>query len=267
MVEDIDQALAELDTRIERVRTLYEQYFLGIERCEPLVPRKEVQRIFTLLSQRTMNNTARRFRYQVLLQRWNTHLQRWGKVLREIEAGTYLPHVARARRRGVALPAEIAHQLGHRLQAHDEPGTAPSAGRGLDELSDMTDLAELMGDEVSDMTDLAELMEESSAAIPIPGAAGLARRGTPASGQPVATKQAVASPVVSPVPGMSETELRELHRRYVSERGAAVKYETLMANLERQVPALQRQLGSQRLRFVVVRGDDGQILLRALPQS
>lgn len=194
-IEDIDQALVELETRIERVRALYEQYFLGIERCEPLVPRKEVQRLFTLLSQRTMNNTARRFRYQVLLQRWNTHLQRWGKVLREIETGTFLPHVMRARRRGVALPAELEHQLGHR------------------------------------------------AAVPVPQTAS------------------------SPVPGMSEAELRELHRRYVSERGAAVKYETLMANLERQVPALRRQLGCDRLRFVVVRGEDGQILLRALPQG
>lgn len=265
MVEDIDLALAELETRMERVRALYEQYFLGIERCEPLVPRKEVQRLLTLLSQRTTNNTARRFRYQVLLQRWNTHLQRWGKVVREIETGTYLPHVMRAQRRGVALPAELEHQLGHRL--HAPSGASPplkhggerreehGGERGVEELSDMTDLAELMGEEVSDMTDLAELMEEVPGAMPAIGARS-----------PSLPRAAAPQPVASPVPGMSEAELRELHRRYIRERGAAVKYETLMATLERQVPALQRQLGCNRLRFVVVRGDEGQILLRALPQ-
>ncbi|HEX2572441.1 MAG TPA: hypothetical protein VH877_23040 [Polyangia bacterium] len=251
MVEHIDQALTDLEARIERVRALYEQYFLGIERCEPLVPRKEVQRLFAQLGQRTVNNTAWRFRYQVLLQRWNTHLQRWGKVVREIEAGTYLPHVARAKRRGVALPTELEHQLGHRL--HGPPDARPPGEREVEELSDMTDLAELMGEEVSDMTDLAELMEEAQEALP-------------ARARSSSTPRAAGRAAASPVPGMSEAELRELHRRYVNERGAAVKYETLMANLERQVPALQRQLGCSRLRFVVVRGDDGQILLRALPQ-
>ena len=35
----LDLQLTELEEKIDRVRALYEQYFMGIERLEPLIPR------------------------------------------------------------------------------------------------------------------------------------------------------------------------------------------------------------------------------------
>ena len=39
---EIERELDDLETRIDRLRALYEQYFLGIEKMEPLTARKEV---------------------------------------------------------------------------------------------------------------------------------------------------------------------------------------------------------------------------------
>ena len=36
---EIDKALEDLETRIERLRALYEQYFMGFEKIEPQTPR------------------------------------------------------------------------------------------------------------------------------------------------------------------------------------------------------------------------------------
>lgn len=93
---ELDIALDELETRLERLRALYEQYFLGIEKIEPSVARKDVERRIWLLRRERINNTAKRFRLQTIIQRHNTFQQHWVRICREIEAGTYQRHLARA---------------------------------------------------------------------------------------------------------------------------------------------------------------------------
>jgi hypothetical protein len=36
-------AIGELEERVDRLRNIYEQYFLGFEKLEPTVPRKDVE--------------------------------------------------------------------------------------------------------------------------------------------------------------------------------------------------------------------------------
>jgi hypothetical protein len=98
LAEEIDVALDELETRLDRLRSLYEQYFLGIEKIEPSVARKDVDRRFWLLRRTQIRNTARRFRLQVLIQRYNTFQQYWARICREIENGTYSRHLIRAQK-------------------------------------------------------------------------------------------------------------------------------------------------------------------------
>ena len=43
---EIEENVKELETRLDRLRSLYEQYFMGIEKIEPNVPRKDVERRF-----------------------------------------------------------------------------------------------------------------------------------------------------------------------------------------------------------------------------
>jgi hypothetical protein len=98
--EEFDNEVSQLELNLDRLRALYEQYFLGIERIEPAVARKTVDRQFWNLKRITMRNTARRFRFQTLVQRYNTLQQHWMKVCRQIENGTYPRHVKRAKQRG-----------------------------------------------------------------------------------------------------------------------------------------------------------------------
>jgi len=95
----IERELEELETRIERLRALYEQYFLGIEKLEPLIPRKEVDRRISVLRREQIRNTALRFKFQMLIQRYNTLQQYWARVTREIENGTFRRDVRRAAQR------------------------------------------------------------------------------------------------------------------------------------------------------------------------
>lgn len=94
--KEVEQALEELESRIERLKALYEQYFMGIEKLEPLVPRKDVDRRIQILRREQVRNTAQRFKFQTLVQRYNSFQQYWARVAREIENGTYHRDVARA---------------------------------------------------------------------------------------------------------------------------------------------------------------------------
>lgn len=192
MAIDIDQHLKELSSQIDRLRVLYEQHFLGMEKMPPVVARREADKVLQMLGAQSIGNTALRFRYQTLLRRWKTYTERWDKVVREIESGTYRPHLLAKERR-------------------DKDRTGPQSTQG---------------------------------AVPRPAAPG------------------------SPIPGMSEAELRDLHRRYVEAcravgDGREVKYDALVASLSRQVPGLMEKNPERALGFdVAVRG--GKVILRAV---
>jgi type IV secretory pathway VirB10-like protein len=97
--EEFDNELNELEVRVERLRSLYEQYFLGIEKIPPGVAHKDVERRFWLIRKVKVRNTARRFKLQMLSQRFNTLQQHWTKICRQIENGTYVRHLVKAKRR------------------------------------------------------------------------------------------------------------------------------------------------------------------------
>ena len=96
--EELDAAIEELETRLERLRALYEQYFLGFEKIEPQVARKDVDRRIYLLRREKIRNTGKRFKLQTIISRYNTFQQYWQRICREIENGTYKRHLARAER-------------------------------------------------------------------------------------------------------------------------------------------------------------------------
>lgn len=96
---EVERELEELETRLERLRALYEQHFMGLEKLEPLIPRKDVDRRIWVLRREQIRNTGLRFKFQMLIQRYNTFQQYWGRILREIENGTYRRDVMRAAKR------------------------------------------------------------------------------------------------------------------------------------------------------------------------
>jgi hypothetical protein len=96
---EVEKLIGELETALDRLRSLYEQYFVGIERIEPAVVRKDVDRRLYVLRKEQIRNTALRYRFQMLLQKYNTYQTHWQRVCREIENGTYKRHLLRAQRR------------------------------------------------------------------------------------------------------------------------------------------------------------------------
>lgn len=97
--KELEIQVRELEEKLDRLRSLYEQYFLGFEKIEPTIPRKDVERRFALLRKDQIRNTAIRFRVNVATQKFNTYAMYWGRICRQIEEGTYKRHLARAEKR------------------------------------------------------------------------------------------------------------------------------------------------------------------------
>jgi hypothetical protein len=97
--EKFDAELDQLDHRIARLRVLYDQYFMGIEKLEPMYQRKEITKVFNLSQILKLGSTVHRFRYRALLQKFTSYSSYWDRIVRLIEEGRM--------RRGVAAPAPL----------------------------------------------------------------------------------------------------------------------------------------------------------------
>lgn len=151
----IEQELNELETRIERLRALYEQYFMGIERLEPTIPRKDVDRRIWVLRREQIRNTGLRFKFQMLIQRYNTFQQYWGRITREIETGTYRRDVVRAAKRVGAHEAltivgrKRAEKFALLAEQQDELQQRRQHGRGAEDAPE--ELEELEADDLEEI--------------------------------------------------------------------------------------------------------------------
>ncbi|HEY5241129.1 MAG TPA: hypothetical protein VIJ22_06685, partial [Polyangiaceae bacterium] len=188
---EIETLVGELELAVDRVRSLYEQYFMGIEKLEPTVPRKDVDRRIHLLRKEQIRNTAQRFRFQMIIQRYNTYQTHWQRICREIENGTYKRHVIRAQQRfGEGTAAQ------RRRDSVRAPAPEALAGDLAAELAELErEFAPAPRAEEVDVLDI-ELVEEPSRPVPpAPRAAG-APSLPPRPGQPgpLWRKTAVAAP-------------------------------------------------------------------------
>lgn len=91
--------LSQLDQSIEKLRVVYEQFFMGIERFEPVQQRKKIQMELRDLKENPPNNTAMKFLLNRIETKFRTYEQYWNRVLREIEEGTYDRQIQRLKRR------------------------------------------------------------------------------------------------------------------------------------------------------------------------
>ncbi len=101
-LKEIEMNISEIEVRLDRLRALYDQYFMGFEKLEPSVQRKDVDRRFMILRKENFRNTALRFRLNVALQKYSTYQTYWQRICRQIEEGTYKRHVQKAKARFAA---------------------------------------------------------------------------------------------------------------------------------------------------------------------
>ena len=83
----MEERAQRLEKDIHRLKTRYDQYFLGVERRPPEKLANDVAREVRFFSTTRMINTALRFKVQQLIARYNTFLTYWQKNLKDMEEG------------------------------------------------------------------------------------------------------------------------------------------------------------------------------------
>ncbi len=85
----IEEDVAQLNFKLDRLRIEYEQYFVKIIKREPLQLRGEVDRLVFKNLNTAMTNTALKYKFQSLVAKYNSLKTYWKRTLRKIEDGSY----------------------------------------------------------------------------------------------------------------------------------------------------------------------------------
>jgi hypothetical protein len=117
---EIEEQLEDLDKRVDRLRVIYEQYFMGIQKQAPSVLHSECERRIRELTQLQIRNTGLRYRFATITQKFGAYNTYWRRTLREIEAGRYVRDLNRVKRKALAggeeIPAEILAAMPKRMR-------------------------------------------------------------------------------------------------------------------------------------------------------
>jgi hypothetical protein len=274
--QEFEISLSNAEVQLSRIKHLYEQWFQGIERIEPQIPRKQFDRSLHELRKISPRNTALRFRFQTLIQRYTTLQTYWRRIGRQIEEGTYRRDLLRARQRREAGRAEREQERQRRSSSPLE--LDPNADVNLDELiADASDSMDelLKAPEPSSKVATLDLEqpEATAPAEPAPSAAPQSelpttRFGKPKSRRP-SPRRAKSSPAITPsrrAPpaiaarsrGPGDARMRQIYESYVeakrnnNERTDKIDYETVAKSLKKMVPKLDRKHKGKRVDFKVV---------------
>ena len=105
---------------MDRVKVLYEQHFLGIQKLAPETLHRQVERRMLQLTQHQIRNTGLRFRFTTLSQKFGAYNTYWRRTMRAIEQGRFTKHLQMAARRrqaqGKGMPDEMLANLPKRLR-------------------------------------------------------------------------------------------------------------------------------------------------------
>jgi hypothetical protein len=253
--EGIEARIGEMEKKIERLRSMYESFFMGVERIPPNTARREMNRLMLEMQQVPIGNASLRFRFQSLSQKWVLHITYWNRTMREIEAGTFRRDMARTQRhlaeRGGAITEEEALALGipknrvkafvarHQRQALKKTGSA--------------------------------LPTVPSPTPPAPAQAAPA--GGRAQPPPIPASARSPSPeavAATPLPGLTDIDFESAYRRYLDahrrlgKEAEALPREKIRARLGKQLPKILEEKKCERVQLdVAVEGD--KVRLRAWP--
>ncbi len=264
--EGIEARIGELEVKVDRLRSMYESYFMGMERMPPNALRRDMNRMMLELQQVPIGNASLRFRYQALSQKWVLHTTYWNRTMREIEAGTYRRDMARAQRhlaqRGGVLSEEEAIAIGipkNRVRAFIARQQKDAAKRNTSDLKAVTDSHLAVGEGLAApnpaTSDGPAPQQPKAAPPPIPVHA---RR-------PQTAEVGAAKP---DLPGLPETDFESAYESYLSahrqlgrEADAATK-EKIRSRLGKQLPRILAEQRCERVRLEVA-VEDGKVKLRA----
>jgi hypothetical protein len=109
--ENVEELLDTVDKTLDRVKTLYEQYFLGIQKQPPTFLHTDIERKLRDLTQLQIRNTGLRYRLATLQQKFGSYNSYWKRTLRQIENGKYVRNLSKIGREAVRTGAEIPEEI------------------------------------------------------------------------------------------------------------------------------------------------------------
>lgn len=231
--ESIEGRIGEMERKLDRLRGLYESFFMGIERAPPNVARRDLNRLILEMQQEPISNASLRFRFQAIMQRWVLMTAYWNRTLREIESGTYRRDVARAQRhlaeKGRALTEQEAIAIGI------------PAGRARAFVGRQEKMQSLRDGRGRSNPSLSAVPAVTSAAAPAAG-----------------------------VPGVSDGDIENVYRRYMeAHRQAqdprpALSLDKIRERLRLQIPKVLADKNCRRVKLDVA-VEDGKVRLKAWP--
>lgn len=92
----IARELGTLEQDQKELEILYEQYFAGIEKREPVKAREDLALRLRRFANRRIMQTDLRFRYQSLATRYHSYAGYWDRILRLMDEGRYARHLHQA---------------------------------------------------------------------------------------------------------------------------------------------------------------------------
>jgi len=284
-----DARLSDLENEIAKLRAIYEQWFQGIERVPPVRQRERLDRQVRQLRREAPNNTALRFKYQTIFQRWITFTQYWDRISRRIEEGTYARDIRRAKRRRAMAerqteprdegPKSVEVEMDLDMDVDAEINAALEA---LGSVGPTSKPPPTQPTAISlPNMDLDEHPAESKR--PPPAARPQPPRPPPPPGRTFAKPPAPppgrpAPPAGRPAPprpprpparaeGLRDDDVRRIFDRYVEarkqvgKRPDGVSYEKLASQIRKMEPKLQKKHAGKRIDFEVV-VKDGKVGLK-----
>ncbi|HUH02252.1 MAG TPA: MXAN_5187 C-terminal domain-containing protein [Kofleriaceae bacterium] len=302
---DIEERLDVLEKQLDRLKVMYEQYFMGIQKIPPAQLHRDVERGIRDMTQLNIRNTGLRYRFSTIGQKDGSYNSYWRRIMREIEQGRYVRDVRRAGQRaaaaGMDMPAELLGKLPKRIRDRivrdraalanraEREGKLPAEDAAAEDAPvavrdtrpknvhtvSKDDLAMLEGD--LDMDAMFDAITQDAPKAPaLTPAPRSAPKPVPAAALPSPTSRRPASvPArLAPAgpPGMSEGQTRALYDRYVQarklvgERTDNLSYDKLVSTLSKQAPAIMKQHNAKGVEFdVVVKGD--KVVLKAKPKK
>lgn len=109
--EDIEESLDNLDKLVDRLKVLYEQYFMGIQKVAPSHLHTDAERRIRDIAQMSIRNTALRYRFATLQQKFGSYNTYWKRTLRQIEQGRYIRDLSRLQRHAEANGDEVPEEI------------------------------------------------------------------------------------------------------------------------------------------------------------
>jgi hypothetical protein len=236
--DELEKEAQAVEEEAEALKARYEQYFLGVERKEPVRQREELKKRVLRLKGAFTRNAGLRFKIQSLHARFISYERLWLRSAREKEEGTYHRDVFKAR-----LHARKAERAAAAPGGSPAPQQAPSPPRSG-----------------------GEGRGEGAAATPVPTIA----TATPV---PTRTPPPAQKPSATPPPpgAMADSQMRALYDAYIAakrrcnEDVSRLSYDAVAKTVSKQVPELMTRFKAKSVEFKV-EVKDGKAVLKAIPK-